>query len=228
MNGIYDYTVILTYLSVFSAGLGILVSLTGGGHPYIGVFFLMLCGLFDAFDGKVARTKKNRSDYAKRFGIQIDSLTDILSFGVLPMSVGTALIRVSPLLKEFFTSSIENSKEFVNALVLYAVMLLYLLAALVRLAHYNVTEEIRQDTEEGNRKYFEGLPVTSSAIVFPTVLLIQYLTENDITILFFIVMLAMAFAFVSKFKIPKPGTRGILIMVGIGLIEFIALLIAIR
>ena len=228
MNGVYDYTVILTYLSVFSAGLGILISLTGGGHPYIGVFFLMLCGLFDAFDGKVARTKKNRSDYERRFGIQIDSLTDILAFGVLPMSIGTAMIRVSPLLKEFFTTGMESRRETLNTFVLYAVMLFYLLAALVRLAHYNVTEEERQSVENGARKYFEGLPVTSAAIIFPTVLLVQYITENDITLLFFIIMLAMGFAFVSRFKIPKPGMRGILIMVGIGLIEFVALMIAMR
>ena len=39
--GFYDYTVILTYLSLLSAGLGIFVSLHGEGHPYLGIFFLM-------------------------------------------------------------------------------------------------------------------------------------------------------------------------------------------
>ena len=58
MLGFYDYTVVLTYLSLLSAGSGIVVSLSDGGHPYWGIFFLLLCGLFDAFDGKVARTKE--------------------------------------------------------------------------------------------------------------------------------------------------------------------------
>ena len=56
MLGYFDYTVWLTYLSLISGGLGIMVSLNGGGHPYLGIFFLLFCGLCDAFDGRVART----------------------------------------------------------------------------------------------------------------------------------------------------------------------------
>lgn len=41
MIGVYDYTVILTYLSLISGSLGIFVSLSGLGHPYYGVFFLL-------------------------------------------------------------------------------------------------------------------------------------------------------------------------------------------
>ena len=62
MLGFYDYTVILTYLSLLSAGTGIFVTLSGSGHPYLGTFFLLFCGLCDSFDGIVARTKKNRSE----------------------------------------------------------------------------------------------------------------------------------------------------------------------
>ena len=61
MLGIWDYTVVLTYCSLLSAVTGILVSLDGHGHPYIGVMFLLLCGLCDTFDGRVARSKKNRT-----------------------------------------------------------------------------------------------------------------------------------------------------------------------
>ena len=43
MIGVYDYTVILTYLSALSAGIGIIVSLNGTGHPYYGTFFLLAC-----------------------------------------------------------------------------------------------------------------------------------------------------------------------------------------
>ena len=100
MIGIYDYTVILTYLSLLSAGTGIVVSLSGHGHPYWGIFFLLLCGLFDAFDGKVARTKANRTDMEKNFGIQIDSLADVIAFGVLPATIGIALLRNSTVLND--------------------------------------------------------------------------------------------------------------------------------
>ena len=67
MIGVYDYTVVLTYLSLLSAGTGIVVSLGGRGHPFLGIFFLLICGLCDAFDGKVASTKKNRSDLERKF-----------------------------------------------------------------------------------------------------------------------------------------------------------------
>ena len=96
MLGFYDYTVLLTYLSLVSAGTGIVVSLSGGGHPFIGVFLLLFCGLCDAFDGKVARTKKNRTDMERRYGIQIDSLSDLVAFGVLPACIGIAMLRTSP------------------------------------------------------------------------------------------------------------------------------------
>ncbi len=58
MIGVYDYTVILTYLSLLSGVTGMIIAMTGFGHPYLGMFCMMLSGLFDAFDGKVARTKK--------------------------------------------------------------------------------------------------------------------------------------------------------------------------
>ena len=92
MIGIFDYTVILTYLSLLSAGTGIIVSLHGNGHPYWGVFFLLICGICDLFDGKVARTKKNRTEMERNFGIQIDSLSDMVAFGVLPACIGVSLL----------------------------------------------------------------------------------------------------------------------------------------
>ena len=93
MIGFFDYTTILTYLSLVSAVLGNAMALSGAGHPFIGSFFLLFCGLCDAFDGKVARTKSNRTEREKNYGIQIDSLTDLIAFGVLPGSIGAAMWR---------------------------------------------------------------------------------------------------------------------------------------
>lgn len=39
MIGFYDYTVILTYLSLMSGTIGIMLCLNGMGHPYLGMFF---------------------------------------------------------------------------------------------------------------------------------------------------------------------------------------------
>ena len=71
MIGYYNYTVWLTYLSLASASTGIVLTLTGDGHPFVGMFFMLFCALCDAFDGKVARTKKDRTDLEKEFGVRI-------------------------------------------------------------------------------------------------------------------------------------------------------------
>lgn len=105
MLGIWDYTVVLTYLSLLSATTGILISLSGHGHPYIGVMFLLLCGLCDTFDGRVARAKKNRTRKEKDFGVQIDSLSDLVAFGVLPYVWGWRSIKVICLMPEEYRSS---------------------------------------------------------------------------------------------------------------------------
>lgn len=83
MIGFYDYTVILTYISFASSISGIFLATRG--HFNWAIFCLAFSGLCDMFDGKIARTKKNRTEDEKRFGIQIDSLCDVVCFGVFPI-----------------------------------------------------------------------------------------------------------------------------------------------
>ena len=212
MIGFFDYTVWLTYFSLLSAGAGILVSLHGDGHPYWGTIFLLFCGLCDAFDGKVARTKKDRSETEQKFGIQIDSLSDLVAFGVLPVCIGMAMMR---------RANIMDLKPIVGY-CLAGVMLLYLLAGMIRLAYFNVTEEERQKREKGVRKTYEGLPITSAALIFPTVMLIQFISKNvDITPLYFGTALLTGFLFLSRIRIGKPGLKGILWLVALGAAEFL-------
>lgn len=217
MIGIYDYTVILTYLSLLSASTGIVVSLAGPGHPFIGCVFLLFCGLCDAFDGKVARSKKNRTKMEQNFGIQVDSLSDLVAFGVLPTCIGAALIRTSPMLNNGLTvgSWSYRSVQF----LLHAVLVLYVLAAMIRLAYFNVTEEERQSTEGGVRKTYTGLPVTSAALIFPMVLLTHSVVPMDFTLIYIGVALITGFLFLSKIQIPKPGNKGIGAMVLLGVVE---------
>ena len=108
--------------------------------------------------------------------------------------------------------------------VFFAIMLIYMLAAMIRLAYFNVMEEERQKTEDTVREYYSGLPVTSSALIFPIILLIHYIVVWDITPIFFAVMLFTAFAFLMPIPIKKPKLNGILVLVGIGAVIFITLL----
>ena len=82
MLGIYDYTVVLTYVSLMVSIGGMMLSVNG--HLNLAVLCLAISGLCDMFDGKIARTKKDRTEEEKCFGIQIDSLCDIVCFGVGP------------------------------------------------------------------------------------------------------------------------------------------------
>lgn len=223
MIGYYDYTVWLTYLSLISAGIGVFSCLSGGGHPFVGMFFLLLSGLCDAFDGRVARTKKNRSEMQVDFGIQIDSLADLVAFGVLPASIGVSMLRIFDRQWGFDP---KNPTTLLVHLGLYSVLVFYLLAALIRLAFFNCLEaERRREGGKGANKEYRGLPVTSAALIFPTVLLIQYITSIDITLSYFATVLVAGVLFISPFKLKKPGTKEILFMVALGASELIAIVI---
>lgn len=225
MIGYYDYTVILTYLSLVSAGLGIFISLHGDGHPYIGVFFLLFCGLCDAFDGKVARTKKDRTEDECKFGIQIDSLSDLVAFGVLPACIGEAMLLRSSVYPDKIITKTGDWRNFVGPIIFFLILMLYVLVALIRLAYFNVQEEKRQQEEGGVRKYYEGLPVTSAALIFPAITLFQFLTPGDMTLLYFVAMAVTGCLFISKLRIRKPTLKGILICIAVGAVEFAILLI---
>ncbi len=227
MIGVYDYTVILTYLSIVSGATGIIMTMTGIGHPFFGAVFLMLSGLCDAFDGMVARTKKGRTELEKKFGVQIDSLADLISFGVLPAAIGAALLRLSGRFTEIARHSYElGDQHVVKTVIMIGISVLYILTALVRLAYFNASEDMRKkEAEEKGREYFTGLPVTSAALIFPMVVIVDHFIRFDLTVFYYCVMLCVALLFVCKFKIPKLKIKGIMVLIGIGIIEFISMIL---
>ncbi|WP_017192879.1 CDP-alcohol phosphatidyltransferase family protein [Italian clover phyllody phytoplasma] len=159
--GIYDYTVYLTYLNLLSGFIG--VSLVVFIEKKIGLasVFLLISGICDIFDGIVSRSKKNRSLLEKRYGVQIDSLADLVSFGVLPVAIGYSLLKqVAPSESTFY-------KPLTFTFIFFGS--LYVLAALIRLAYFNVLTE---ENKELNSKVFIGVPVTFSSVLFPVLILI--------------------------------------------------------
>jgi CDP-diacylglycerol--serine O-phosphatidyltransferase len=227
MIGFYNYTVLLTYISLVSASTGIVVSLMGNGHPYLGMFFMLFSALCDAFDGKVARLKKDRTEMECRYGIQIDSLSDVVAFGVLPAVIGVALAMQS----EYFNdSSLKVAVKGTFMVVGIVIMAMFVLAALIRLAYFNVTEEQRQEEEDCVRKYYLGLPVTVGALILPIALVLHVIVERfsgfDLPVLYFLTMLGVAIAFVSKFKLRKPGMKKMAFMIIFGLAEIAVMIVA--
>ena len=200
-NGYYNYTVVLTYLGMLSGFAGII--LTMAARIKLSVICLMVSGLCDMFDGTVAATKQ-RDDREKKFGIQIDSLSDLVCFGVLP-----ALITY------------DLTDNNIWAAVCGG---LYTLCALIRLAYFNVCEEERQNTESHSRKYYAGLPVTSAALIIPMVYIVGKYMNLQSIIFPMAILLAMAVAFISSFRVKKPHTAGKVAIAAVGLALFAAML----
>lgn len=211
MIGIYNYTVIITYLSVVSAGVGMYFA--SMGEIKTAIFFLMFSGLCDMLDGPVARTLKTRTETAKKFGIQIDSLCDCVSFGVQP-----AVLYYCLVLKFAPEAQWLHIAAFVIGIML-------MLCAVIRLAFFNVCEEERQNVE-GNklRSGYRGLPVTNVTWIIPLFYLTGFFIDG---IIFAIVMTATelitAVLFVTDFNFPKihgkklalVGFAALLVFIGV-------------
>ncbi|MBR4235068.1 MAG: CDP-alcohol phosphatidyltransferase family protein [Clostridia bacterium] len=178
--GFYNYTVWLTYVGLGSAIVGMNAAIRQDFR--LALICLLVCGVCDMFDGTVARTNKRRSDDAVKFGVQIDSLCDLVCFGAFPAVIGLTLCPQS-----IFT-------------VLAAIV--YVLAAVIRLAYFNVQEINRSEADE-KREYYLGLPVTSSSVIMPMLALCTALHKVQWFYLYPVGLIAVALAFVLRIKVKK-------------------------
>ncbi len=202
--GYYNYTVVATYVSLVVSVLGIFQAWEG--RSLLSIFCLMLSGLLDAFDGKIARTKLDRTEEEKRFGIQLDSLCDMVCFGVLP-------------------AAICRSFGMKNGWAL-AVCCLYILCAQIRLAFFNVQEEERQSQTKANRSCYSGVPVTTIALLLPPVYLLRGCGADCVCLAAGCMLLIVGILFISPVRVPKPQKIGIAAVIAIGILEVVLLLLA--
>lgn len=182
--GFYGPSVVLTYIGLAFAVVGMVLAFLG--FIPASVMCLILSGVCDMFDGTVARSCK-RSETEKKFGIQIDSLVDTVSFGVFPIVLGICM---------GFTSRVHT--------IIYVI---YGLAAVIRLAYFNVLAEEKTVINKKKEKvsYYFGLPVTSIAIILPfTYNLNIFMHPNVFIRAYPLVMLMTAILFVLNIKIKKP------------------------
>ncbi len=205
MLGVWDYTVILTYISFASAGIGIFCAISM--HLPWAIFCLACSGLCDMFDGKIARTKKDRTEDEKKFGIQIDSLCDMVCFGILPMVI-----------------CYKSGMKHIYSMM---ILVLYGLAGLVRLAHFNVIEEKRQEQTDADKKYYHGLPITSMAIALPLLYVLSPLLPGRRVFLALMHVLVMAVGalFIVDFKLRKPTVMEVVLLVGVVALAVVILVV---
>ncbi|MDE6635130.1 MAG: CDP-alcohol phosphatidyltransferase family protein, partial [Lachnospiraceae bacterium] len=192
MIGFYDYTVILTYISLATSLFG--MTQVVEGHFRTAILCLALSGLFDMFDGKIARTKKNRTDDEKLFGIQIDSLCDVVCFGAFPA---------------LFCYYLGVHGFFGIIAVSY-----YGICSVIRLGFFNVLETRRQASEDGANKFYHGLPITSMAIILPISYLLNFaVNESVFKWILFALLFIVGTLFIVDIKLKKPSNRFLAVVV---------------
>lgn len=203
MIGFYNYTVWLTYIGMLSSVVGI--GFAGSGKITAAVICLMFSGLCDMFDGIVARTKKDRTDEERRYGIQLDSLSDVVCFGVLPVAIGYSIGA--------------------DAWWQVSIMALFALAGLIRLAYYNVTEETRQQQTTEKRKHYLGVPITTSALTVPLLFCFRGLLGAYFALAYTLLLLVNGAFFITPIQVKKPSKTGLAVMLVLGVIFTACILI---
>ena len=178
--GKWNKSVILTYFGMISALAGIFLAFTQENINYP-MACLMAAGVCDLFDGTVARMCK-RTEEEKAFGIELDSLVDVISFIALPVVIG---MRAG-----------LTSYGYLILFVLFAV------SGIARLGYFNVVDA----DSSGPVKYYTGLPVTYTALILPVVYLLRLVVDRTVFELIF----ASAYAVICilgilKIKVIKPG-----------------------
>ena len=178
MIGFYDYTVILTYLGALFGLRGISMALSS---RFRGTIVCMAAALLcDTLDGIVARRKKNRTRQEMLFGIQIDSLCDLVSFGMCPSVM-------------FYMLGMRSVWDM-------GLLGAYCLCCVIRLAYFNV---LAQEAELGTKGDFHGLPVVCLDVMVPAVYLLFRLTGNCLWILRAAVAV-FGFLYILDFPVKKP------------------------
>ena len=177
--GFWNPSVILTYIGMGFAVAGMFLAIRGSRINCSFICF-MLSGVCDLFDGAVARRVK-RNEEEKAFGVEQDSLVDVISFIAQPLVLFMAMGLTKPLF-----------------LILY---LFFAVVGVARLGYYNV---VTADSE-GPVPYYSGLPVTYTALIFPLVYLLKYVLSGAV----FEAVFAAAIFIVSvlelaKIKVVKP------------------------
>ncbi|MCR5829523.1 MAG: CDP-alcohol phosphatidyltransferase family protein [Lachnospiraceae bacterium] len=213
MIGFYNYTVVFTYLSVVSACMSVYFAF--GGNIKWAILGIVISGLCDMLDGPVARTKKDRSETEKKFGIQLDSLSDVIAFGVAPACV-------------IYNIAVHCSSSGVGVLKVIAAVagIALLICAIIRLAFFNVSEEERQSID-GNklRDSYRGLPVTNVSLIFAIASLSSYFIEGNAFVITMIVVTALtAFFYVLDFKMVKLHGKMLIVIGGFGFVALLGVL----
>lgn len=165
----------LTCLSLLFGFVSIIFSLES--HFTFGCWAIILSVIFDGLDGQIARKNPTPSE----FGKELDSLVDVISFGIAPSILGYVFVY-----RDFY-------------LFATSALFIYLFCSVFRLAKYNIT------LKEKLVDYFYGLPTTVGGGMIASFILIYRKKQHEalpqyIPSIFIIMVLILAFLMISRVK----------------------------
>jgi CDP-diacylglycerol--serine O-phosphatidyltransferase len=163
---------LVTFLSLLNGFMSIFFSLQGDFT--FAAWAIIVAVIFDGLDGQIARLNHNPSV----FGKQLDSLTDVVSFGVAPSILGYTFIY-----RNFYVLGI-------------AILFLYLICSIVRLAKFNII------SKEEMVYYFWGLPTTMSGGLLASFVLFyrRIVKAPPESLVFLLVVFVLSLVMISRVK----------------------------
>ena len=170
----------LTYASLLAGLLAALAAAEFSSWNVSGGL-IAFCALADTFDGRFARMFSRTADQS-RFGVEIDSLTDAVVFGILPLACMVPLL-------DFDASPAWRVPWLIAAM-------LYLISALTRLGCYNLHQSAADQ--------FTGLPTTLSGLILSAAFL-----ARPSPLVSACVLIACAVAMLAPVQIPRPRKAGL-------------------
>lgn len=190
--------IFLGYISILRSFKGAMAAASGGaGSPEDFAIAAKAIGaavFLDGLDGRIARMTNTTSD----FGREMDSLADVVSFGMAPAVLAFAwgVQFIDPTIAESIRGQIFNTGYFVA--------FLFLLCGACRLARFNIQQNpVPKNPGRPDRKYFVGLPIpAAAAMVAATV----YAADSEpirwwpLSVLWLGLLLLLGFLMVSTWR----------------------------
>lgn len=181
MLGFWNKSVYITYFGAFLAVFGLLMYLKTGNVDYAFIG-MIVAGVCDMFDGKVARSMKSRSEKEKEFGVQIDSLADVVAFITVP---AITIYRIG-----------------LNEVYQLVLLSFYVVAGIIRLGYFNVA---MSDKDKAIDSY-SGLPVPVAVLIYGLVWLcakfIPFVYTYEVLI-YTILVPIVGYLHISRIKVKK-------------------------
>ena len=178
--------------------------LAANGNFKLAIYMLFLACLCDTFDGRIARANPNRTSAEKFYGIQLDSLCDVVSFGVTPCFIA-------------FSFGFDGLVD----VIIYAI---FIVCGATRLAYFNTLANANPNKPN---KGFRGVPIPMSTFVITILfVLTTFIPAVAMVWIFRVALLLLAIGFVLNIRIKKPNLKTAIILIGVEVILLLMLLIS--